>query len=393
VTTPSGSEARPTAAVLPGGTIGVLGGGQLGRMLAQAARRLGYGVWVWSPDGASPAFAVADRALHAPFDDRGALEAVADGVDVVTVEFENVPASALEALARRVPVRPGPEVLRRTQHRGAEKRFLTGLGLPTAAYREVPDAAVLDEALHAIGTPAVLKTAGFGYDGKGQVRIDSDADRAAALALVEREPCVLERRVLLSTEVSVIVARDPAGRTATYPVFENAHARAVLDVTVVPARVPPEVAARATDLAGRVAEGLDLVGLACVECFVSEAGEVLVNEIAPRPHNSGHVTIEAAETDQFEQQLRAVCGLPLGATTLRSPGAMANLLGDLWQDGEPDWVRALERPGVHLHLYGKREPRVGRKMGHLTVLDPRPDDAERRARAARTALLPRHGAA
>lgn len=377
--------------LLPGARVGVLGGGQLGRMLAQAARRLGYRVVVWSPEDEPPAGVLADLVLRAPFDDREAEAAFAEAVDVVTVEFENVDADALGRLARRVPTRPGAAVVRTLQHRGREKAFLRAAGLPHAAYVDVPDAAALDGALAAIGTPAVLKTAGFGYDGKGQVRLRGPDDVPLGRALLATGPCVLERLVDLELEVSVVVARSVSGETRAYAPFENAHRHHVLDVTVVPARLPEATLATAVALAERAATALELVGLACVECFVTRQGELLVNEIAPRPHNSGHVTIEACETDQFEQQLRAVCALPLGSTALRSSGAMANLLGDLWHAGEPDWAAALATPGLHLHLYGKRQARPGRKMGHLTALAADADAAEaavRRGRAALTQVTP-----
>jgi 5-(carboxyamino)imidazole ribonucleotide synthase len=373
-------------ALHPGATVGVLGGGQLGRMLGQAARRLGYGFVVWSPEPDPPAAAVADRLIRAPFEDPAALLAFAEAVDVVTVEFENVSAAAVERLAERLPTRPDANVLATAQHRGREKAFLRRIGVPHVPYFEVDDAAGLARALAALGYPAVLKTAGFGYDGKGQARLDGPGDRAAAEALIEGGPCLLERLVSLDKEVSVLLARGADGELALYPPLENDHADHILDVTVVPARIDDRLAARAADLAVRVAEALGLVGLMCLECFVARDGELLVNEIAPRPHNSGHVTLEACETDQFEQQLRAVCGLPLGATTLRSPGAMANLLGDLWSGGTPPWPRALAQPGLHLHLYGKREARAGRKMGHLTLLAADAELAEAGVRAARDRL-------
>jgi 5-(carboxyamino)imidazole ribonucleotide synthase len=393
VPNPDASTAERPAAILPGATLGVLGGGQLGRMLAAAARRLGYRVSVWCPEEGSPAFAVADETLCRPYDDQAALERFAAGVDVVAIEFENLPAATLEGLQERVPVRPGPTVLRITQHRALEKRFLRELGVDVAAFEVVHEASELDAALARVGTPAVLKSATLGYDGKGQVSIpgpagDASGVRSEALALLARGDCVLERRVDLALELSVIVARGVGGEVAVYPPFENAHERHVLDVTVVPARVSDDVAAAAAAIAVRVAEGLDLVGLACIECFLTTAGELLVNEIAPRPHNSGHVTIEVSETDQFEQLLRAVCGLPLGSTALRSAGAMANLLGDLWADGQPDWPALLALPGVHLHLYGKADARPGRKMGHVSVLAADAASADGRVRAARAALTP-----
>ena len=373
-------------ALLPGASVGVMGGGQLGRMLGQAARRLGYGLVVWSPEPDAPAAAVADQLVNAPYDDPAAERAFTAAVDVVTVEFENIPSALVARLAEQRPVRPSARVLHLTQHRGREKAFVRDAGLPHVAYREVADASALAGALDAIGYPAVLKTAGFGYDGKGQARLRAPSDLPAATALLAQGPCLLERLVPLTLELSVVVARGADGAVVTYPVFENAHTNHILDVTVVPARIDPALAARAAALAVQVAEALELVGLACVECFVDENGALLVNEIAPRPHNSGHVTLEACETDQFEQQLRAVCGLPLGSSRLRSPGAMANLLGDLWEPGTPDWAAALARPGLHLHLYGKRQARAGRKMGHLSLLADDPDEAEAGVRAARAAL-------
>ena len=377
-----------SAALLPGATVGVMGGGQLGRMLGQAARRLGYGFVVWSDEPAVPAVAVADRLVRAPYDDADAARAFAEAVDVVTLEFENVPAETAHMLEQWRPVRPRPEVLWVAQHRGREKEFLRSHGLPHVDYRNVADALALRPALDALGYPAVLKSAGSGYDGKGQLRLGARSDLAQGERLAASGPCVLERFVPLALEVSVLVARAVDGTALTYPVFENAHEKHVLDVSVVPARIDEALAAHASQLALRVAEALDLVGVACVECFVDDTGELLVNEIAPRPHNSAHLSIEACETDQFEQQLRAVCGLPLGATKLRSPAAMANLLGDLWSDGEPDWSAALEVPGLHLHLYGKREARSGRKMGHMTMLAADVDEAEAAVRAARVALTP-----
>lgn len=382
-------SAASTAPVLPGARVGVVGGGQLGRMWAQAARRLGYRVAVWSDDPAGPALPLADLAIVAPYDDAAALERFVAGVAAATVEFENLPVATLERIESRVPLRPSARVVAATQHRRREKEALAALGLPVAPWRPVDHAEALDEALRAVGRPAILKTAGFGYDGKGQVAIAADGPvPEAARALAAREACVLEARVPLATEVSVVVARGVDGAVATFPVLENAHVDHVLDVTVVPAAVAPEVAARAAELAVRVAEGLDLVGLACVECFVLDDGSVLVNEVAPRPHNSGHVTLEACRVDQFEQQVRAMCALPLGDPALVRPGAIANLLGGVWTGGEPDWVAALGVPGVRLHLYGKAEARPGRKMGHLAAVADTAAEAaavvrQARARAAR----------
>lgn len=379
-----------TAPILPGACVGIVGGGQLGRMAASAARRLGYRVAIWSDVADAPALALADVAIVAPYADPGALERFVAAADVATVEFENLPGATLDAIAARRPLRPAAAAVVATQHRGREKRALAALGVPLAPWRPVDGPADLDAALADVGRPAILKTAGFGYDGKGQVAIGDDGPvPAAAIALAEREPCVLEARVDLAVELSVVVARGVDGAVRAFPPFENAHRDHVLDVTLVPASVPAATAERAVALALRVVEGLDLVGLGCVECFVTRDGAVLVNEVAPRPHNSGHVTIEACRVDQFEQQVRAVCGLPLGDPALVRPGAMANLLGDLWSAGEPDWAAALDVPGVRLHLYGKARARPGRKMGHLTAVAASAEEArtgvlDARARAART---------
>ncbi|MFO7546123.1 MAG: 5-(carboxyamino)imidazole ribonucleotide synthase [Trueperaceae bacterium] len=414
----SGSGTTP---VLPGGTLGIVGGGQLGRMLAMAARRMGYRVHVLEPTPDAPAGALADAVTLAAYDDVEAVRRFAQGVDVVTLEFENVSSAALEAAAEVAPVRPGPRALYVTQDRGREKRFLRDLGLPHVAYAHVPRAAdesaagaALGAALQQVGPSAVVKTAGFGYDGKGQVLVRDAADVAGARALVTRQDVVVERFVDLAAEISVVVARGADGDVATYPYFVNRHERHILDVTVSPWRVAagggvepttatdmasrtadsvalpdPDLREPAAELARAVADGLDLVGVACVEFFVTSAGELLVNEIAPRPHNSGHLTIEASLTSQFEQQLRAVCGLPLGATDMVRPAAMANLLGDLWRDGEPNWRAAAAVKGVALHLYGKRAARPGRKMGHVTATASDLDDALAKVLAARAALSSR----
>ncbi|MFN2321902.1 MAG: 5-(carboxyamino)imidazole ribonucleotide synthase [Trueperaceae bacterium] len=388
----AGADPR-SAPVLPGACIGIVGGGQLGRMAAQAARRLGYRVAVWSDVADAPALPLADVAVVAPYADPEALERFVAAADVATVEFENLPVATLCAIEARRPLRPSAAVVAATQHRRREKEALAALDVPLARWRPVDGADDLDEALAAVGRPAILKTAGFGYDGKGQVSIPSEGDvPAAARALAAREPCVLEARVDLACEVSVVVARCLDGSMRAFPPFENAHADHVLDVTVVPASVAPETVARAEALALRVVAGLGLIGLGCVECFVATDGTVLVNEVAPRPHNSGHVTIEACRVDQFEQQVRAVCGLPLGDPALVRPGAMANLLGDLWRSGAPDWAAALTVPGVRLHLYGKREPRSGRKMGHLSAVAATTAEAADLVRTAR-ARAARCGAA
>ena len=359
-------------------------------MLALAAGRLGYRVHTYSPEGDSPTGHVADAEIVGSYDDVEALRRFADGVDVVTFEFENVPSASAAAIAERALVRPDGSVLHTTQHRGREKGFLSRAGLPVAPYALVDSLDDLRAALARLGVPAILKTASFGYDGKGQARIDRAEDALAAWDRLGRQPAVLEAFVDFERELSVVAARGIDGRIAHYGVIENTHARHILDVSVAPARVPPQVERDALGIARAALEALDVVGVLCVELFLTRDGRVLVNELAPRTHNSGHLTIDACATSQFEQQLRAVCGLPLGATDLVRPAAMANLLGDLWQDGEPRWADALARPGIRLHLYGKRDAKPGRKMGHLTALADTPEDAAALVREARTALTGSH---
>jgi 5-(carboxyamino)imidazole ribonucleotide synthase len=370
---------------LPGATLGILGGGQLGRMLALAARRMGYRVHVFSPERGSPAGQVADHEHAAPYEHLAAARAFARKVDVVTFEFENVPAATAETVAAEVPVRPAPRVLH-GQHRLREKRFLAEHGFPVAPWRAVRSAGELAAAVAELG-PAVAKTVGWGYDGKGQERLDAPAEAEAAWRRLATDEAVVEAFVDFEREVSVVAARGVDGAVADFGVFANDHESHVLDVTVAPAPVPAAVAAEAAAIAHGVVAALDVVGVLCVEMFLGRDGRLLVNELAPRPHNSGHLTIEAAATSQFEQQLRAVCGLPLGSPALLSPAAMANLLGDLWAGGEPDWPAALAVPGVALHLYGKSDPRPGRKMGHLTAVAPSAEEARARALDARSRLL------
>jgi 5-(carboxyamino)imidazole ribonucleotide synthase len=378
------------APILPGSVIGVLGSGQLGRMLALAAGRLGYRVHTFSPERDSPTGHVADVEIVGDYDDVDALRRFADGVDAVTFEFENVPSASVAAIAERAIVRPAGSVLHTTQHRAREKSFLSRAGLPVARHALVDTLEALQAAVARLGVPAILKTASFGYDGKGQARIERAEDAAPAWEQIGRQPAVLEAFVDFERELSVVAARGVDGRIAHYGVIENAHARHILDVSVAPARVPPQVERDAIAIARATLEALDVVGVLCVELFLTRDGQVLVNELAPRTHNSGHLTIDACATSQFEQQLRAVCGLPLGATDLVRPAAMANLLGDLWQDGEPRWAEALARPGVRLHLYGKRDAKPGRKMGHLTALADTPDAAATLVREARAALTASH---
>jgi 5-(carboxyamino)imidazole ribonucleotide synthase len=372
--------------ILPGQTVGILGGGQLGRMFAIAARRMGYRVHAFDTTDDCPAGQVADEEVIAAYDDVAAAHRFAAGVDVVTFEFENIPAETLRAVAEVRPVHPSPEVLHICRHRQREKDFLSRHGFPVADHRVVKSAAELATALAAIGTPSILKTADFGYDGKGQVRIDRAETAPAAWAAMGRPVGVLEAFVPFVRELSVICARTQAGQIVPFPPAENAHARHILDVTTVPGAMGPTTVKAAVELAAAVAEQLGVVGLLAVEMFELADGSVIVNELAPRPHNSGHFSFDACVTSQFEQQLRAVCDLPLGAVDLLRPVAMANLLGDLWQAGEPRWQAALAFPEVKLHLYGKREARPGRKMGHLTALAATAAEARATVLAARAAL-------
>jgi len=371
--------------VLPGQTVGIVGGGQLGRMFALAARRMGYRVHAFDPTQDAPAGQVADVEISAAYDDLDAARRFASNVDVVTFEFENVPAETLKAIEGLKPVHPSPEVLHTCRHRLREKDFLSGNGFPVAPYRPVKSSDELRRAIAALGLPAILKTADFGYDGKGQVRIDRAENLDAIWATMNRPVAVLEGFVPFDKEASVIVARGQDGVTTTFGPVENAHARHILDVTTAPADLSPRVTRDAIEIGQAIAKALDVVGLIAVELFI--VGEkVIVNELAPRPHNSGHYSFDACLTNQFEQQLRAVCGLPLGDIRLLQPAAMANLLGDLWDAGEPNWTAALAFPDVKLHLYGKHEARPGRKMGHLTALAATAREAKDRVIAARQAL-------
>lgn len=372
--------------ILPGSTIGVLGSGQLGRMFAIAARRIGYRVHTYSPEEDTPTGQVSDLEIQAPYEDLDRVRDFARNVDVVTFEFENVPAETAAAAADCAPVRPGGEVLHTTQQRGREKRFLTDAGLPLTPYRKVASLEGLHEAVAALGLPAVLKSAAFGYDGKGQAIIRAPADIEGAWKAVGQGESVLEAFIDFEREISIVAARGLDGSFVHYGAIENHHSRHILDVSLSPARIPAKLTAEAVEIARTVLDRLDVVGVLCVEMFVTRDHRLLINELAPRPHNSGHLTFDACITSQFEQQLRAVCGLPLGSTDQYRPAAMANLLGDLWVDGEPDWVRACAIPEMKLHLYGKLEPRPGRKMGHLTALETDVERAEATVVAARSQL-------
>lgn len=356
-----------TTPVVPPATIGMLGGGQLGRYALMAARTMGYRTLVVDPDPSAPAGAVADDHLVTAYDDPGSLQRMVLDCDVVTTEFENPPADALEHLAGRVRVAPSPDAFRVAQDRIAEKRFLVDNGFPVGPYGVLERAdQPLDGSIVA-DAGAIVKTARLGYDGKGQRRVATVPELHAAWAELGGVPCVVERRLDFELELSALVARTADGRSEAWPVAENRHVDGILDVSVVPAVVSPSVADRAVGLATAIADALAYVGVLAVELFLVD-GELLVNELAPRPHNSGHWTLDASVTSQFEQQIRAVCGVGLGPTTMTAPSiAMVNLLGDVWANGDPDWAVVLDEPRAKLHLYGKAEPRPGRKMGHLTV--------------------------
>ena len=377
---------------MPPATIGIVGGGQLGRMLAQVAQRRGYRTAVLTGGGSeTPAGAVADIEIAAPFDDAGAVQRLVACADVITWELEDADLAVADTAADAgVPVRPRPQVLATAADRAEEKRALSAAGVPVAPYREVAGPSELAAALGTLHGPVIVKTARGGYDGKGQVRVPAEPGRELAASAAEvfarlgSVRLIAEQEVPFDREVSVVVARSSSGEIADHGVMENVHVNGILDTTTVPAALPEGVAVAARGIAARLACHLDVVGVLCVEMFVA-GSELVVNEIAPRPHNSGHCTIEAAAASQFTQQLRAVCGLPLGDGTCR-PAAMAQLLGDLWAGGEPRWSEVLTDPGVHLHLYGKREPRPGRKMGHLTCVDATPELASKRVLAARERL-------
>jgi 5-(carboxyamino)imidazole ribonucleotide synthase len=357
-------------------------------MFAIAARRLGYRVHVLAEADATPAAQVADMTTQASFADTDAVARFARDVAVVTFEFENVPAPATEIAAQHVPVRPGGHILHTTQNRLREKNFLRETGIPVTPFTAVHSAAELRAALLQSGTPAVLKTEQWGYDGKGQVLVSHVDDPETVWRAFGATSAILERWVEFERELSVVAVRGLDGAFAAYGPIENVHRDHILDLSVAPMDVPVEIAARAVDIALTVVEKLELVGVLCVEYFLCSDGKLLVNELAPRPHNSGHLTIDAHVTDQFEQQVRAICGLPLGSTRQRTPAAMVNVLGHWWEGGTPDWSRMLALPDVKLHLYGKTEPRRRRKMGHLTALAPSAAEARACALAARAALAP-----
>lgn len=375
--------------ILPPATLGMLGGGQLGRFFVLAAHEMGYQVWVLDPDPASPAGAAADRHLKAAFDDYAALDELAHGCAAISTEFENVPADTLDYLAKFVPVRPSADAVAVCQNRVAEKSFLASHGIPHAPFAPINSETDLREVSPAL-FPAILKVARFGYDGKGQARVATREEAVAAFQSFKGEACVLEQMLSLDYEISVVLARDEAGQVKCFPASENSHARGILDVSIAPARATVCLRDSAQEIAEKIATDLGYIGTLGVEFFVSR-GELYVNEMAPRPHNSGHYTVDACITSQYEQQVRALVGLPLGDARAHSVAVMVNLLGDIWFDAagncrEPDWSRLFAIPNLKLHLYGKRHARPGRKMGHFTVIDADPVKALATAMAARAAI-------
>lgn len=354
--------------VMPGAMLGVLGGGQLGRMFVQAAQQMGYQVTVLDPDRGSPAGRVADVFICADYDDQTALEKIGQQCAAVTTEFENIPAGSLQKLTQYCIVSPDADSVSIAQNRVREKQFLVDSGFSVASFAvitQLQDIATQDVTQF---LPGILKVSQFGYDGKGQIKVANGAELQAGYEQLNHAVCVLEKFMPLKSEISVVVARGGNGEVVTFPVSENQHVNGILDVSIVPARISPLLAERAQDIACQVAEKLNYQGVLCVEFFVLHDDALLINEIAPRPHNSGHYSMDVCVTSQFEQQVRTLCGLPLGATTQLSPAVMVNLLGDVWRNGDPDWNLVLQHPTAKLHLYGKTEARPGRKMGHFTVL-------------------------
>lgn len=373
--------------ILPGSTIGIFGSGQLGRMLAIEARKMGYRVATFSPDKDTPAGQIACVEVSADYLDLGKVEEFAKQVDVITYEFENVPSITIETASKFVQVHPKGQVLHTTQNRLREKSFLSENGFPVADYRHITSLDDLHNAVKEIGTPCVLKTAGFGYDGKGQSKIKTEADIENAFEKLKGHDCVLEAFVDFEKEVSVVAARGEKGEFAHYGVIENDHVNHILDISFAPANVSDKVQKEAVMISQGIAEKFDYVGTLCVEFFLTKEGDLIVNEIAPRPHNSGHITFDSSfTTSQFALQLRATCGLSLGSTEFTKPVAMANILGDLWQNGEPNWAKVLENPNVKLHLYGKKEARPGRKMGHLIATGETASGAKTAVHQARESL-------
>ncbi|MDH5358265.1 MAG: 5-(carboxyamino)imidazole ribonucleotide synthase [Gammaproteobacteria bacterium] len=370
--------------ILPGATLGMLGGGQLGRMFTTAAQTLGYKVVVLDPDTNSPAGIIADQHICAKYDDSAALEQLAQLCDAITTEFENIPATTLAYLETKTVVHPSSSALAKTQNRNVEKQFIASLDIPTVPFSPIHTEADIIDAESKIQFPAILKVATFGYDGKGQIVCQSLQEVFQAFESLGKVECVLEQRIDLEREISVVLARNVSGQITNFPVAENVHINGILHSTTVPSSVSVLLAQSAMEMADKIAEGLDYVGTMAVECFISTTGDVIVNEIAPRPHNSGHFTLNACVTSQFEQQVRMLCDLPSGNCDLTSPVVMINLLGDVWGNSQPHWDTLLAHPNIKLHLYGKKEARPGRKMGHFNVLA---DDTEHAMKIANQAFV------
>jgi len=376
--------------ILPPSTLGMLGGGQLGRFFVGAAHEMGYRVVVLDPDPHSPAGRIADAHLCAAYEDTEALERLAGQCAAVTTEFENVPAETLGFLSKYVTVRPHADAVRTCQNRSEEKAFLKRHGFPHAPYADIRSEADLRNANAGL-FPGILKVARFGYDGKGQARVASREEAIAAWNSFRNEPCVLEQQLKLDYEVSVVLARDESGYVKCFPTAENSHRKGILDVSLVPARTSGCLAGNAEEIAEGIARKMDYIGTLAVEFFVVH-GQLFVNEMAPRPHNSGHYTLDACIANQFEQQVRALCGLPLGDARAHSAAAMVNLLGDIWylddphHAKEPDWAKLFAIPNLKLHLYGKHHPRPGRKMGHFTVIGADAEEVQKSALAGRQAI-------
>ena len=371
--------------VLPGGTLGVLGSGQLGRMFAIAARRLGYRIHVLSPESDTPTGQVADKEIQASYQDLKAVEDFAAEVDVVTFEFENVDSQTVEAIERNTRVHPAGRVLHTTQHRLREKNFLQSISVPVTPFAAIRSQEDLENAA-STHAPGVLKTAAWGYDGKGQVKVEAPTDAIAAWEQIDRAEAIFEKFVDFNQELSIVAARGQDGECAFYGPMANLHENHILSISVCPGGFSEKVTSEAQEITRAILEALNYVGTLCVEFFLTQDGSLLVNELAPRPHNSGHLTIDGHRTCQFEQQVRAIAGLPLGSPAQIKPAAMVNLLGDVWQNGDPDWSSALANNNLKLHLYGKREARVGRKMGHINILSDTPESAKQLAVSALQSL-------
>lgn len=378
---------KSSDALLPGSTVGVIGGGQLGRYFVLAARRLGYTTWVLDPDESAPAMQVCHHAVVGAYDDKAGLETLANACDAVTIEFENVPAASLEVVSKSARIAPPVDAVTIAQDRHEEKSHARNLGLATAPYAVIESNDDINAAVASIEFPAILKTTRLGYDGKGQQTCHSKDEVVKAFNELNEVACVLEQRIDLAAEVSVVLARGFDGQSICFPVAQNVHTNGILETSLVPSAQSDALCEKAQGLAVQFADGLDYVGVLAIEFFISHDGELLFNEMAPRPHNSGHYTLDATNVCQFEQQLRALCGLPLASARLLSPVCMLNVLGDSWpSDAEPNWPAVMEQGESHLHLYGKLAARPGRKMGHINCLAPTPESAIDLAHSLRDSL-------